>query len=153
MEREPGQGCAPSANGLSPVLQRWPSKFQTALSSNESVLMCPPFQLRIAHPSWSQGRLVLFSEVSFCSCVHAHTCASYYYSNWWGIKFNNIIIESAEGLPILCARYARWEREIQRELERERDRERERVRWKWRHLSSAEIGDEFCTFPCQKCAP
>ena len=24
-----------------------------------------------------------------------------------------------------------------------------RVRRKWRHLSSAEIGDEFCTFPCQ----
>ena len=32
-------------------------------------------------------------------------------------------------------------------------RERDRDRWKWRHLSSAEIGDEFCTFPCQKFAP
>ena len=35
----------------------------------------------------------------------------------------------------------------------QRERERERERRKWRHLSRAEIGDEFCTFPCQKCAP
>ena len=35
----------------------------------------------------------------------------------------------------------------------ERERERERERRKWRHLSSAEIGDQFCTFPCQKFAP
>ena len=34
-----------------------------------------------------------------------------------------------------------------------RERERERGRRKWRHLSSAEIGDEVCTFPCQRCAP
>ena len=53
------------------------------------------------------------------------------------------IIGSAEALPILCVR---WERE------RERERERYIDRWKWRHLSSAEIGDEFCTFPCQKFA-
>ena len=37
--------------------------------------------------------------------------------------------------------------------ERERERERYRDRRKWRHLSSAEIGEEFCTFPCQKFAP
>ena len=37
----------------------------------------------------------------------------------------------------------------ERETERERERERERDRRKWRHLSSAEIGEEFCTFPCQ----
>ena len=43
------------------------------------------------------------------------------------------IIGSAEALPILCVRCARWERE------------RERERRKWRHFSSAEIGDEFCT--------
>ena len=30
-----------------------------------------------------------------------------------------------------------------------RERERERDRRKWRHLSSAEIGEEVCTFPCQ----
>ena len=41
----------------------------------------------------------------------------------------------------------------ERDTERERDRERERVRRKWRHLSSAEIGEEFCTFPCQKIPP
>ena len=34
------------------------------------------------------------------------------------------------------------------ERERYRERERERERRKWGHLSSAEIGDEFCTFPC-----
>ena len=39
------------------------------------------------------------------------------------------------------------------ERERERYRERERERRKWRHLSSAEIGDEICTFPCQNFAP
>ena len=50
-------------------------------------------------------------------------------------------------LSILYVRCARWEREIQRERERERERR------KWRHLSSAELGDEFCTFPCQKFAP
>ena len=61
------------------------------------------------------------------------------------------IIGSAEALPILCVRCARWEREIQRKIKRERERERERR--KWRHLSSAEIGDEFCIFPCQKFAP
>ena len=38
----------------------------------------------------------------------------------------------------------------ERDTERERERgEREWVRRKWRHLSSAEFGDEFCTFPCQ----
>ena len=36
-----------------------------------------------------------------------------------------------------------------RERDTERERERERERRKWRHLSSAEMGDEFCTFPCQ----
>ena len=61
------------------------------------------------------------------------------------------VIGSAEALPILCVRCARRERE--RERYRERERERERVRRKWRHLSSAEIGDEFWTFPCQKFAP
>ena len=38
-----------------------------------------------------------------------------------------LIIGSAEALPILCVRCARWERE----------RDTERVRRKWRHLSSA----------------
>ena len=57
--------------------------------------------------------------------------------------FCSCIIGSAEALPILCARCARWEREMQRE----------RVRRKWPHLSSTEIGAEFCTFPCQKFAP
>ena len=52
------------------------------------------------------------------------------------------IIGSAEALPILCVRCARWERE--------RETKRERVRRKWRHVSSAELGDEFCTFPCKK---
>ena len=36
---------------------------------------------------------------------------------------------------------------------RERDTERERERRKWRHHCRAKIGDEFCTSPCQKCAP
>ena len=40
-----------------------------------------------------------------------------------------------------------------RERERERERDTERHRRKWRHLSSAEIGDEFCSFPCQIFAP
>ena len=43
----------------------------------------------------------------------------------------------------------RWERE----RDTERERERERVRRKWRHHCRAKIGDEFCTSPCQKCAP
>ena len=51
----------------------------------------------------------------------------------WGI------IGSAEALPTLCVRYIRWERE--------------RERRKWRHHCRAKIGDEFCTSPCQKCAP
>ena len=84
------------------------------------------------------------------------------------------IIGSASALPILCVRCARWERERERERERdrererrERERERERVRdgsdvtlvalklavnfapflAKNLHLS---IGEEFCTFSCQK---
>ena len=40
------------------------------------------------------------------------------------------------------------ERERYRERERERDRRRQ-----WRHHCRAKIGDEFCTSPCQKCAP
>ena len=51
------------------------------------------------------------------------------------------IIGSAEALPILCVRCARWERERYRE------------RRKGRHHFCAKIGDEFCTFPCQKFAP
>ena len=43
------------------------------------------------------------------------------------------IIGSAEALPILCVRYFRWEREIQRE----------RQRRKWRHHCRAKIGDQF----------
>ena len=74
-----------------------------------------------------------------------------------------------EALPILCGRCARLEKERERERERERDaereterereiyrereRERQRERRKWRHLSSDEICDEFCTFPHQKIAP
>ena len=53
-----------------------------------------------------------------------------------------LLSASAEALPILCLRCARWERE--RDTERERQRERERR--KWRYLSSAEIGDEFALF-------
>ena len=33
------------------------------------------------------------------------------------VQTGELIIESAEALPILCVRYARWEREIQRERE------------------------------------
>ena len=66
-------------------------------------------------------------------------------------------IGSAEALLVLCVRCTRWEREREREREiqrereihRERERERERVRRKWRHPSSAENGEEFCTFRCQ----
>ena len=36
-------------------------------------------------------------------------------------KHVNLIIGSAEALPILCVRYARWERERYRERERERE--------------------------------
>ena len=46
----------------------------------------------------------------------------------------SFIIGNAEAFPIL-----------------ERDTERERR--KWRHHCRAKIGDEFCTSPCQKCAP
>ena len=67
---------------------------------------------------------------------------------WWITDFN--IIGSAEALPILCVRCCLVrERERERERDTERERERERVRRKWRHLSSAEIGDELCTFPWQ----
>ena len=69
-----------------------------------------------------------------------------------------IIIGSAEALPILCVRYFWWERE--REIQRKRDRR------KWRHHCRAKIGDEFTlslaknshnwrwayTSPCQKVA-
>ena len=44
---------------------------------------------------------------------------------WIRVCQNYIIIGSAEALPILCMRCARWEREIQRERERERERERD----------------------------
>ena len=64
-----------------------------------------------------------------------------------GVEWVEHIIGSAEALPILCVRYFRWERE--REIQRERERERR----KWRHHCRAKIGDEFCTSPCQKCAP
>ena len=57
----------------------------------------------------------------------------------WNTYICDIIIGSAEALPTLCARCARWEREIQREKERERERERQ----KWRHHCHAKIGDEF----------
>ena len=62
-----------------------------------------------------------------------------------------VIIGSAEALPIV--REVRSVRERVSEREREREIQRERGRRKWRHLSSAEISDEFCTFPCQKFAP
>ena len=64
----------------------------------------------------------------------------------WGWLRPCIVIGSASALPILCVRCAQWERERYRERERERERERR----KWRHLSSAEIGDEFCNFPLPK---
>ena len=63
------------------------------------------------------------------------------------IVLQTFIIGSAEALPILCVRYIRWERE------RDTERERERERRKWRHHCRAKIGDEFCTSPCQNCAP
>ena len=70
--------------------------------------------------------------------------------NTFVLKKNySLIIGSAEALPILCVRYIRWERERERETQRERERERR----KWRHHCRAKIGDEFCTSPCQKCAP
>ena len=71
---------------------------------------------------------------------------------------DEIIIGSAEALPILCVRYIlRWERERERERERDTERERERERRKWRHHCRAKlamnlhfpfakirtIGDEF----------
>ena len=40
-------------------------------------------------------------------------------------KVPSIIIGSTEALPILCVRYARWERERDTERERERERKRE----------------------------
>ena len=40
-------------------------------------------------------------------------------------------------------------REVRSVRERHTERERERDRRKWRHHCRAEIGDEFCTFPCQ----
>ena len=39
------------------------------------------------------------------------------------------ILGSAESLPILCVRCARWERERERERERDTERERERERY------------------------
>ena len=83
--------------------------------------------------------------------------------------FAGRIIGSAEALPILCARCARWEsweRERERERDTERERERERERRRWRHHCRAKIGDKFTlslaknshkwrwfyTFPCQKFA-
>ena len=92
--------------------------------------------------------------VCACVCVCMHTCMH----AWMDI------IGSAEALPILCVRCARWEREIQRERERERERDGSDVTLvalklamnfapflaKNFHLS---IGKEFCTFPCQIFAP
>ena len=42
-------------------------------------------------------------------------------------------------------------REVRSVRERSRDTERDRERRKWRHPSSAEIGEEFCTFSLPKC--
>ena len=47
------------------------------------------------------------------------------------------------------ATYIVREVRLVRERYIQRERERECVRRKWPHLSSAETGDEFCTFPCQ----
>ena len=44
-------------------------------------------------------------------------------------------------------------REVHSVREREIQREGEREIRKWRHHCRAKIGDEFCTSPCQKCAP
>ena len=52
-------------------------------------------------------------------------------------------------LPVYCA----WGAWGGRERERERDTERASERRRWRHHCRAKIGDEFCTFPCQKFAP
>ena len=69
---------------------------------------------------------------------------------WWtrtkkSYFFWKLTIGSAEALHTV--------REVRSVRERERERERETYRRKWRHLSRAEISDEFCTFLCQKCAP
>ena len=81
--------------------------------------------------------------------VGLHACNTCHGLHWGCSDIIKLTV--LPSLPILCVRCARWEREIQRERERERERESERR--KWRHLSSAEIGDEFCIFPCQKFAP
>ena len=66
------------------------------------------------------------------------------------------IIGSAEALPILCVRYFRWEREIQRERERERDGSdvtnfaRMAMNSHFHLPKIRTIGDELnYTFPCQ----
>ena len=52
------------------------------------------------------------------------------------------IIGSAEALPYIV-------REMRSVRERDTERQRQRERRKWLHLSRAEIGNEFFTFPCQ----
>ena len=51
------------------------------------------------------------------------------------------------------ASYIVREVRLVRVRERDTERERERERQKWRHHCRAKIGDEYCTFPCQKFAP
>ena len=78
-------------------------------------------------------------------------------------KTNNQILPS----PILCVRYIRWEREIQRERERERERERKtevtsplsRLNWRWvLHFSLPKmcnlvLATSFALFLAKKFAP
>ena len=67
---------------------------------------------------WNQGQSGRFYQTSAESLEVAFTLRFVFEKK---IKKSNFIIGSAEALPILCVRYARWEREIQRERERERE--------------------------------
>ena len=72
------------------------------------------------------------------SCLKAVSVSTFVLGGLRGFTAtSDLVIGSAEALPILCVRCAWWERERERETR------------KWRHLSSAEIGEEVCTFPCQ----
>ena len=124
------------------LLKKWNQKFSSRHSmDNQRSRVNDKLKVTVKHSFWSlfvNGKLCTRKDWKLAACIQLQNDTAI-------IQCHINIIGSAEALPILCVRCVRWERE--------RYRERERERRKWRHLSSAEIGDEFCTFPCQKIAP
>ena len=141
---------------------KFPSWFSKKNTMHPTVDACVRSQLRTHEQLWDLCLCMYVCTKYVCCCRAQDYIFMYTYVHIYIYWF---IIGSAEALifPILCVRYFRWEREIQREREKERERERERR--KWRHHRRAKIGDEFTlslaknshnnywrwayTFPCQ----